>query len=71
MHQLARRSPDSPSAPIKTIRPRKALGIVGLDFDKSEQGASFFVSSTLDSVISRWSVDGEQEGRKELAPGEY
>lgn len=63
------RDPQTPSVPIRTIRPRKALGVVGLDFDKSEQGASFLVSSTLDSVITRWSLDGEEEGRKELPAG--
>ncbi|GAA5954424.1 hypothetical protein JCM8115_004585 [Rhodotorula mucilaginosa] len=65
-HTIKLWDPQTPSVPIRTIRPRKALGVVGLDFDKSEQGASFLVSSTLDSVITRWSLDGEEEGRKEL-----
>ncbi|CEQ39246.1 SPOSA6832_00748, partial [Sporobolomyces salmonicolor] len=55
--------------PTQTIRPPKSLGIVGLDVDKSPEGASFLVSSSIDSVISRYSVDGKQEGRKELGPG--
>ncbi|GAA5979770.1 hypothetical protein JCM10908_003038 [Rhodotorula pacifica] len=66
-HSIKLWDPQTPNAPIKTIRPRKALGVVGLEFDKSEQGASFLVSSTLDSVITRWSLDGEEEGRTELA----
>ncbi|GAA5884780.1 hypothetical protein JCM3774_003815 [Rhodotorula dairenensis] len=66
-HTIKLWDPQTPTAPVKTIRPRKALGVVGLDFDKSEQGAAFLVSSTLDSVITRWSLDGEEEGRKELA----
>ncbi|POY76022.1 hypothetical protein BMF94_0745 [Rhodotorula taiwanensis] len=67
-HSIKLWDPQTPTAPVRTIRPRKALGVVGLDFDKSEQGATFLVSSTLDSVITRWSVDGEEEGRKELGP---
>ncbi|GAA6041299.1 hypothetical protein JCM8097_001326 [Rhodosporidiobolus ruineniae] len=62
--------PSNPSLPTRTIRPPKSLGVVGLDVDKSDQGASFFVSSTLDSVINRWSIDGQQEGRKELGPAD-
>ncbi|GAA6006167.1 hypothetical protein JCM10207_000548 [Rhodosporidiobolus poonsookiae] len=67
-HSIKTWDPASPAAPTSTIRPHKSLGIVSLDVDKSEAGASFFVSSTVDSVISRWSFDGQQQGRKELGP---
>lgn len=53
------------------MRPPKSLGIVGLDVDKAETGASFLVASSLDSVITRWSIEGESEGRVELGPGAF
>lgn len=53
-----------------TLSPPNSLGIVGLDVDPSAEGAQFLVSSSLDSVISRYSMDGKAEGRKELGPGE-
>jgi len=51
------------------MRP-ECLGIVGLDVDPSEGGATFLVASSLDSVVTRWSLDGKQEARKELGPAE-
>lgn len=57
------------ATPLKTMRPAASLGIVGLDVDPSEDGASFIVANSLDSVVTRWSIDGKQEGRKELGPG--
>ncbi|GAA5875290.1 hypothetical protein JCM8547_006890 [Rhodosporidiobolus lusitaniae] len=69
-HTIKTWDPTNPNTPTRTIRPPKSLGIVSLDIDKNEQGASFLVSSSLDSVISRWSLEGEQEGRKELGPAE-
>jgi hypothetical protein len=68
---LPRRDPSNPALPTQTIVQPKTLGIVALDVDKSPTGASYMVSSTLDSVISRWSIDGEQQGRKELGPGAF
>ncbi|GEM09320.1 WD repeat protein 61 [Rhodotorula toruloides] len=61
-------NPTQTSAPTRTIRPPKSLGIVGLDVDQAETGASFLVASSLDSVITRWSIEGESEGRVELGP---
>ncbi|GAA5885148.1 hypothetical protein JCM6882_007250 [Rhodosporidiobolus microsporus] len=69
-HTIKTWDPSAPAAPTSTIRPQKSLGIVDLDVDKAETGASFLVSSTLDSVISRWSLDGKQEGRKEFGPAQ-
>jgi hypothetical protein len=46
------------------------LGIVGLDVDPTDTGATFLVASSLDSVLTRWSLDGKQEARKELGPAE-
>lgn len=53
---------------MKTLRPTASLGIVGLAVDPSETGAEFMVSGSIDSVLCRWSMDGVQEGRKELGP---
>ncbi|GAA5924605.1 WD40 repeat domain-containing protein [Sporobolomyces koalae] len=63
-------NPASFATPVRTIRPPKSLGIVGLDLDKSPTGATYFVSNSIDSVISRYSLDGVQEGRKQLGPAE-
>lgn len=49
----------------------EGLGVVGLEVDKAEAGATFIVSNTLDSVITRWSTDGAQEAKKELGPGKH
>ena len=65
----AHRNPEAPAAPTRTLRSPKALGVVAVDVDKHEQGAAFLVSSTLDSVITRWSIDGEHEARKTFGPG--
>lgn len=46
------------------------LGIVGLDVDPTETGATFLIASSLDSVLTRWSLDGKEEARKELGPAE-
>ncbi|BGP00872.1 WD repeat protein 61 [Rhodotorula toruloides] len=67
-HSVKIWTPAQTSAPTRTIRPPKSLGIVGLDVDKAETGASFLVASSLDSVITRWSIEGESEGRVELGP---
>jgi WD repeat-containing protein 61 len=56
--------------PMRTLVPPKSLGIVGIDTDPSDEGAQFLVTSSLDSVISRYSMNGEAEGRKELGPGQ-
>ncbi|GAA5959053.1 hypothetical protein JCM3765_006323 [Sporobolomyces pararoseus] len=69
-HTIKIWNPASASAPARTIRPPKSLGIVGLDVDKSPEGASYFVSNSVDSVVSRYSLDGVQEGRKQLGPAE-
>ncbi|GAA5952707.1 hypothetical protein JCM21900_000410 [Sporobolomyces salmonicolor] len=69
-HTIKTWNPAAPGMSTQTIRPPKSLGIVGLDVDKSPEGASFLVSSSIDSVISRYSVDGKHEGRKELGPAE-
>lgn len=63
------RNPLSGAKPMRTLVPPKSLGIVGIDTDPSEEGAQFLVTSSLDSVISRFSMSGEAEGRKELGPG--
>ncbi|GAA5870756.1 hypothetical protein JCM16303_001578 [Sporobolomyces ruberrimus] len=63
-------NPASPATPAKTIRPPKSLGIVGLDIDKSTEGASYFVSNSIDSVVSRYSLEGVEGGRKQLGPAE-
>lgn len=57
--------------PIRTIRPVPCLGIVGLAVDPSETGAAFLVANSLDSVVTRYSMDGELQGRKELGPGGF
>ncbi|GAA5907371.1 hypothetical protein JCM8208_007167 [Rhodotorula glutinis] len=67
-HTLKLWNPEAPAAPTRTLRSPKALGVVAVDVDKHEQGASFLVSSTLDSVITRWSIDGEHEARKTFGP---
>lgn len=63
------RDPQAPAAPTRTLQSQKALGVVAVDVDKAETGASFLVSSTLDSVITRWSIDGAHETRKTFGPG--
>ncbi|GAA5895201.1 WD40 repeat domain-containing protein [Sporobolomyces salmoneus] len=69
-HTIKIWNPAAPTNPARTVRPPKSLGIVGLDVDKSPQGASFFVSNSIDSVVSRFNLDGVQEGRKQLGPAE-
>ncbi|ORY90703.1 WD40-repeat-containing domain protein [Leucosporidium creatinivorum] len=69
-HTIKLWNPTSGAKPTKTLRPPAALGIVGLDVDPSPEGAQFLVSNSLDSVISRFSMDGVAEGRKELGPAE-
>ncbi|BGP18991.1 hypothetical protein JCM10213_009300 [Rhodosporidiobolus nylandii] len=69
-HTVKLWNPSAAGTPTRTIRAPKSLGIVSVDVEKAETGASFFVSSSLDSVISRWSIDGEAQGRKELGPAE-
>lgn len=61
--------PTNGKRPLRTIRPAN-LGIVGLAVDPSSGGASFLVASSLDSVISRWSLEGELQGKIELGPAE-
>jgi WD40 repeat protein len=56
--------------PFKTIRP-DCLALVGLAVDPSPDGAKFIIVNSLDSVITRWSVEGELEGMKELGSGEF
>ncbi|GAA5929156.1 hypothetical protein JCM3775_006749 [Rhodotorula graminis] len=67
-HTLKLWNPQAPAAPTRTLRSPKGLGVVAVDVDKHDQGASFLVSSTLDSVITRWSVDGVHEARKTFGP---
>ncbi|BGP45514.1 Ski complex subunit Rec14 [Rhodotorula kratochvilovae] len=67
-HSLKLWNPAAPAAPTHTLRAPKSLGIVGLDVDKAEAGASFLVSNTIDSVITRWSIDGAHEARKAFGP---
>ncbi|GJN88070.1 hypothetical protein Rhopal_001026-T1 [Rhodotorula paludigena] len=67
-HSLKLWNPESPTQPTRTLRPTKALGIVSLDVDKAESGASFVVANTLDSVITRWGLDGTEQSRKEFGP---
>ncbi|TNY20074.1 WD40-repeat-containing domain protein [Rhodotorula diobovata] len=67
-HTLKLWDPQAPAAPTRTLQSQKALGVVAVDVDKAETGASFLVSSTLDSVITRWSIDGAHETRKTFGP---
>lgn len=69
-HTIKIWNPASAATPARTVRPPKSLGIVGLDIDKSPEGASYLVSNSVDSVVSRYSLDGVQEGRKQLGPAE-
>ncbi|GAA5850208.1 hypothetical protein JCM3766R1_006810 [Sporobolomyces carnicolor] len=69
-HSLKLWNPASPANPTKTIRPAKSLGIVGLDVDKSDGSSSYFVSNSIDSVVSRFDFDGTLQGRKQLGPAE-
>lgn len=60
--------PTNGAIPIRTMRP-VGLGLVGLSVDPSPTGATFLVVSSIDSVLTRWSFDGELEGTKTLGPG--
>ncbi|GAA6007866.1 hypothetical protein JCM11491_006517 [Sporobolomyces phaffii] len=69
-HSLKIWNPAAPSAPARTVRPRKSLGIVGLDVDKDPNGAAFFVSNSIDSVVTRYAIDGVEQARTQLGPAE-
>ncbi|KAK4052127.1 Ski complex subunit Rec14 [Microbotryomycetes sp. JL201] len=70
-HTIKLWNPSNGSVPQTTIQPPSSLGIVSLDVDNriDNQQSEFIVTSSLDSVISRFSLQGEAEGRKELGPG--
>ncbi|KAK4051306.1 Ski complex subunit Rec14 [Microbotryomycetes sp. JL221] len=67
-HTVKLWNPINGSQPQVTIRPPTSLGIVSLDVDKNLQGADYLVTSSLDSVISRFDMQGQPQGRKELGP---
>lgn len=64
------RNPLKGSKPLRTIA-QKCLGIVGLAVDPTESGATFLCTSSIDSVIARLDMEGNQEGRVELGPGKF
>ncbi|KAM0787931.1 hypothetical protein ACM66B_006136 [Microbotryomycetes sp. NB124-2] len=71
-HTIKLWNPSNGSVPDTTIQPPSSLGIVSLDVDNriDSQESQFIVTSSLDSVISRFSMQGEPQGRKELGPAE-
>ncbi|SCV72778.1 BQ2448_4315 [Microbotryum intermedium] len=72
-HEIRTWKPSNGAKPKTVIKPKQALGIVGLDVERDlarERSSSYFITNTLDSVLTRWTLDGEQQARKELGPAE-
>ncbi|SCZ91935.1 BZ3500_MvSof-1268-A1-R1_Chr5-3g08230 [Microbotryum saponariae] len=72
-HEIRTWNPSNGAKPTTVIKPKQSLGIVGLDVERDSsrrRSSSYFITNTLDSVLTRWTLDGEQQARKELGPGQ-
>ncbi|KDE05882.1 hypothetical protein MVLG_03825 [Microbotryum lychnidis-dioicae p1A1 Lamole] len=72
-HEIRTWNSSNGEKPTTVIKPKQSLGIVGLDVERDSsrgRSSSYFITNTLDSVLTRWTLEGEQQARKELGPAE-